>query len=645
MRKLVIPLAIIAGFLLLFFLAFAFTINKVEKKGFTGFQIFGGGDGSPGNPYQISTCLQLQNMSLDLNANYILINNINCSDTINWNLGEGFDPIGDNTNPFTGSLDGQGFNITDLFINRSSENYTGMFSFINSANIININFYNINVYGLNYTGGLAGSVEFSNVSNIFLEGIVTGSNRVGGLIGWLEATSPSSYNNLSNVSSFMNVTGSRGVGGLIGHDEGYSSLYNFNSFGNVNAIIDTGGVIGVLGYKSYLNNSSFFGNISSLNGGVGGLVGFISGGSVSNSYVLGKISGEGIQAGGLIGYSNNLGGSVSNSYSIVNVSMGNSSYSIGGFIGRNYNSSVLNSYSVGPIFGGVPIGGFVGNSNFSNFSFNFWDSQKTGNYNDIGDIGNLSDDEISSKITYYMIQESTFVNAGWDFNNIWKINNGVTYPCFKWQTSCPIPSSTSEVCGDSIDNNINGLIDEGCTNPHGSGGGGGGSGNSKNITLNQTISNNSILGGESQANFTVEPKEINLILNRGKKETIELKIENLENTFINLKLIPYQLKDFVNFDKDILSLKGKEIFFLKVDFFADEKTPLKDYSGKIILLRKDLLSGVQKKEVNVFLTVIDKESVVTEGSSRLVLWIILLLILLIIILVSLYLYNKYKHKY
>ncbi|MFW3145321.1 MAG: hypothetical protein ACMUIE_00735, partial [Thermoplasmatota archaeon] len=57
---------------------------------------FAGGSGTLSDPYQISNVTQLQNMSSDLNAHYILINNINASDTINWNGGLGFDPIGNN---------------------------------------------------------------------------------------------------------------------------------------------------------------------------------------------------------------------------------------------------------------------------------------------------------------------------------------------------------------------------------------------------------------------------------------------------------------------------------------------------------------------------------------------------------------------
>ena len=58
-----------------------------------GISAFAVGDGSSGNPYQITNCVQLQEMNNNLNAYYVLMNDIDCSDTVNWNSGEGFVPV------------------------------------------------------------------------------------------------------------------------------------------------------------------------------------------------------------------------------------------------------------------------------------------------------------------------------------------------------------------------------------------------------------------------------------------------------------------------------------------------------------------------------------------------------------------------
>lgn len=73
------------------------------------------GDGSSENPYQITNCNQLQEMNSGLTSNYVLMNNVDCSDTVNWNSGAGFLPIGDYFNQFIGNLNGQGYKITNLY--------------------------------------------------------------------------------------------------------------------------------------------------------------------------------------------------------------------------------------------------------------------------------------------------------------------------------------------------------------------------------------------------------------------------------------------------------------------------------------------------------------------------------------------------
>ena len=54
----------------------------------------GSGSGMPANPYQITNATQLQEMQDDLSAHYVLMNDIDCSDTVNWNSGAGFEPVG-----------------------------------------------------------------------------------------------------------------------------------------------------------------------------------------------------------------------------------------------------------------------------------------------------------------------------------------------------------------------------------------------------------------------------------------------------------------------------------------------------------------------------------------------------------------------
>src|SRR3989344_8817528 len=52
------------------------------------------GAGTQNNPYQITNCTQLQEMQDDLAGNYVLMNNVDCSDTVNWNGGAGGGSVG-----------------------------------------------------------------------------------------------------------------------------------------------------------------------------------------------------------------------------------------------------------------------------------------------------------------------------------------------------------------------------------------------------------------------------------------------------------------------------------------------------------------------------------------------------------------------
>ena len=75
----------------------------------------------PKASYVVSDVNGLQNMNLDLAGDYTLANDIDASATSGWNGGLGFVPIGTFGSGFSGSLDGQGFTISNLFINRSEE--------------------------------------------------------------------------------------------------------------------------------------------------------------------------------------------------------------------------------------------------------------------------------------------------------------------------------------------------------------------------------------------------------------------------------------------------------------------------------------------------------------------------------------------
>jgi hypothetical protein len=163
---------------------------------------FAGGDGSAGDPFQISTCLELQDMDTDLDASYILINDIDCSDTVNWNAGAGFEPVGDAVTPFAGTLDGQGFVISDLFIDRDIIRI-GLFGQTSAAaEISNVGLEDVDIAGTHLdaaVGALAG-LNAGAITTSHSTGGIDGS-VVGGLFGTNSGTISNSYSRVSVTST------------------------------------------------------------------------------------------------------------------------------------------------------------------------------------------------------------------------------------------------------------------------------------------------------------------------------------------------------------------------------------------------------------------------------------------------------------
>ena len=124
-----------------------------------------------------------------LAVNYALGSNIDATATCGWNSGAGFMPVGTYVNvtdfPFTGTFDGLGHTITDLYINRPATDDVGLFGYTGSSAVIrNVGLVNGNITGQTSVGGLVGYNEGS-ISNSYSTGAVTGTSAfdAGGLVG------------------------------------------------------------------------------------------------------------------------------------------------------------------------------------------------------------------------------------------------------------------------------------------------------------------------------------------------------------------------------------------------------------------------------------------------------------------------------
>ena len=351
--------------------------------------------------YQIATaqqllCLSQMPLASVLSEDYQLANDISFAafGSVDWDgdhtVGNpedatGFMPLGGSGNKFTGSFDGEGYSITNLYINRPTSDYVGLFGYANGATITDLTLASVNITGQEYSGSLIGYMNGGSVTNVGVSGSVNMQGHgfddnnwdlkgSGGMIGRAQSAT------ITGNSADLTITGKGGnVGGLIGYsgNSTISQNYTTGSLTIVNAASEKNVAGGLIGH-SYGTISENYSDMSvSMNGSnnvqAGGLIGNVSSGTIKNNYATGSVtltgSGQKKQGGGLIGRMSS--GVVENSYATGKVSVTNSSgegYS-GGLIG-GFDGIILNSYA-GWTAGNIPtlsatstanIGGLVGGS-------------------------------------------------------------------------------------------------------------------------------------------------------------------------------------------------------------------------------------------------------------------------------------------
>ena len=230
------------------------------------------------------------------------------------NGGKGWQPVGawdpydyHRYLEFTGTFDGHGYEIRDLFINRPDEYAVGLFGVVDEGGVIkDVGVVNVAVTGERTVGGLVAS-NGGSVSNCYSGGSVRGSFGVGGLVGGNWGTVSNSYSDVSVACDHLEV------GGLVGGNWGsINNSYSAGSVGGGSGEISgkVGGLVGL--NEGIVNNSYSTGSVTG-NEWVGGLVGKNQqGGAINNSYSCGSVSGIS-HAGGLVGYTYG-GATVSNSF-------------------------------------------------------------------------------------------------------------------------------------------------------------------------------------------------------------------------------------------------------------------------------------------------------------------------------------------
>lgn len=348
---------------------------------------FAGGSGTQHDPWLIATAAHLDNIRNYLGAvhadkHFLQIADINLG-TAPWNEGNGWMPLGTASNRFHGKYNGNGYLVSGLYINRPQTGSIALFGFVgNEGMLANMHLVNAEVVGASQIMGTLAGTNSGIVSNASATGSISGGYRVGGLVG---------ENNPGTVEyAFADVEVSA-VSGRIG------GLVGFNVGGTV--------------YQSHA--------VANVNGGwyVGGLVGRNVGGHIAQCYATGNISG-GNSVGGLVG--DTEGGIVINSYATGNA---NGGMAVGGLTGYLWQTSVQSSYAIGAVGGGnFDHGGLIGYNFGGSITNSYWNTETTGQAGSAGGTG---------KTTTELLDEDTF--TGWDFQSIWSMVQGDSYPWLQWQ--------------------------------------------------------------------------------------------------------------------------------------------------------------------------------------------------------------------
>lgn len=377
---------------------------------------FAGGSGTEDDPYQVEDFRQLQEVRNNIDKHFIQTDAIDTggSESRGTTEEDGFEPIGNEKAGFTGTYNGNGFQIYNLYIDRELADHLGLFGVVDEdGKIQNVILENVTINGRQYVGSLAG-INHGTIINSYARGSVTGTDYTGGLTGQNRGT-------VRDVFTEGDVTGRDWTGGLIGQNVGevydsysesfvtgrdyvggligisYGVIYRSYAEGDVSGRVRIGGLAGsnawragAFGHDSddiIIQDSYADGNVTASSDRAGGLIGDNHGhvlnshargdvtsgnrtggligqnsGMVENCHAKGKVSGSN-RAGGLIGLNR---GEITGSYAKGDVS---GSDQVGGLVGPNY-GIVQNSYSKGKVSGENRFGDLIG-SNYGNVENSF----------------------------------------------------------------------------------------------------------------------------------------------------------------------------------------------------------------------------------------------------------------------------------
>lgn len=273
------------------------------------------GDGSTGNPYEISTAAELAwfrtyvnegNLSVcaKLTDDIDLKDFCHAADASN-NIEKSWEPIGSYDSypnkAYKGVFDGNGHTISNLYIKVQREG-VGFFGCASGGSIKNITFDNAQVentgndYNYSMTGIVvgAGFATLQNLKTLNNCSVKSGAKSLGGIAG--------NAGNCSNLENNATVIGVYEVGGIVGVVNSKATLSSCVNNGMVtgNRSGRCGGIVGSL-YKYTIEDCANYGNVTGTKE-IGGIVGYAYGNStIKRTLSSGDITSQESSAGIIVG--------------------------------------------------------------------------------------------------------------------------------------------------------------------------------------------------------------------------------------------------------------------------------------------------------------------------------------------------------
>lgn len=388
------------------------------------------GKGTETDPYQVYTASDLQGVYK--RGYYKLMNDVDLTEWINTKgPKEGWPAIGKNgiSEIF---FDGGGHTVSGLWCKTEAE-YNGLFSNFPGGYIRNLNVKVADVKsvsGGDYTGILIGRFAKGTINNVSVEGNVASTCRGGGVVGGAEDLT---INSASFTGKVTSTSKDAKLGGIAGESNG-GKLTSCSANADIEATGDStiaGCLAGVANSDISISYSKGSLTLTGAGSYAGGLLGQnLSNGTVANCYSRASASST-LYAAGLVAYNY---GAVSNSYAKGNVS---SQYYGAGVVGYNdgANATLSGCVSGSPkvdisdqkgwairVLGGFKNGAAQPGEN--NYALNTIILSVNGVPKKVTD--NILDGY--AKTEEELEQQSTYTGLGWDFSDVWSIDEGHAWP-------------------------------------------------------------------------------------------------------------------------------------------------------------------------------------------------------------------------